>query len=1503
MKRPVKNNFPNMLSGILIIALFITGFENKVVAQSFSVSANGDYGVTMTWSGMYCINAGCKEIVVLRSDGATYSPSTANNFTGPWNVGPSTRYSYTLRLSCGCAPFTQTYSYGAGSVTTSKIRPPIDATASDEEFLDVIHVGFKVNTNIAAQFHKYKVFRDTSSNLVATINGGSKGSVITWQDVNVESDEEHTYFIVTVSNYAPWGNHTSDTVTVSGSTKKAGFTASQGNVTSTTLNWNNISSFCDQIEVLRDGNQLDIIDKNRVSFVDNSGIPGQKYMYQIKPLTNGSGPDLMSLTASGYKRANGIISGEVKAPMGGPVQGVVVYAERLDNVPQGEENSIYSDTTDANGYYEINRIYYHEEADFLIWPEKGTHGFNPLNYSRKLSLDNHKVEFLNFTDTSSFEILGRVVQVFNGDTCGLSGVQILVNGFYRLDTTDAEGYFNLTVDETGDYTFKARYHEHVFQEEEQHYFVNENINDILFVDIQTDTIRGYVTGSCGIYFGQAEVNIYSPGFITDCFDTTVTTSSSTGFYSVVMPSRKYEIDVNSFVPEDPEEFSSTVVLDYFSRDVIDNTKGTAEKNFTYRNRPEILVSGWPDFECETDFEIVDQLSEYTLLIQVFESFGEQTCLVDTGYVVVQNRLENELRIDTIHLKNGETEYTFIAGYPDIIAPHLKDIKIEAHVENEFANYSKEVLVTGHKPREQTFVTVTPEVPFLILRDPPGGNSKGFFEESNTRELGFKMFANYGASSKVELSTKLGTEIFSGMGVIVRSVVVGKISAAFEMGYRLSAQNESVLSLTNTERFETSGNPNITGENSDVFVGGAMNMLYGITDVITYEDCEVVKSKELAVAPENFATTFIYTEGHIRDVILPQLTDIRNIYRALNSDSARLYQIQIDTWQQTLELNQQLKEDAEFVENISFSAGAPYTSSTSINLSNRSSIEFSMFFEQTSAVELELDIAGTGFDSKVESKVRMEVGASATAAFSSSKVTGYHLEDNDVGDFFSVDIKSDRTYGTPVFDLVSGRSSCPWEVGTQHREGVRLEADKYSQAGVDPEGQAVFRLTLANTSQSEEAGEYELAFASSSNPDGAIVLVNGISISDLEPFAIPAFSSVDVTMTVRRGPFAFSYENLQVVLRSLCDPQITDVIDLSVFFDSNCSPLTLDTPADKWVINKSSDNSMEASVSGYDLETTNEIAFQYRKDGSGSWQNAHSIDQAALVDYADGYSYPWNVKGLADGYYEYRAVLDCLDGILYSSVVRGQIDRVSPMVYNVPEPFDTIYSAGDEISVEFTERIDCDALTPGSVKLTNMSNSSEIPVSFHCYDNKITIFPLTDTTVFEDVELEVSVSGVQDLAGNEMDISPVTWPVTITSAVVFDTDTDMDGIPDATDNCPYTPNTDQLDSNGNGIGDACDSDTSAVGVLVPDEAPETGFMVYPNPITTIGTVKVSLDDHPGLVKITMYNFSGRVVRIIVNQYLDAGNYEFIFEKEDLSDGLYLINMQTDHSSVSKIIIIN
>ncbi|WP_295440798.1 thrombospondin type 3 repeat-containing protein [uncultured Thiodictyon sp.] len=63
----------------------------------------------------------------------------------------------------------------------------------------------------------------------------------------------------------------------------------------------------------------------------------------------------------------------------------------------------------------------------------------------------------------------------------------------------------------------------------------------------------------------------------------------------------------------------------------------------------------------------------------------------------------------------------------------------------------------------------------------------------------------------------------------------------------------------------------------------------------------------------------------------------------------------------------------------------------------------------------------------------------------------------------------------------------------------------------------------------------------------------------------------------------------------------------------------------------------------------------------------------------------------------------------------------------------------------------------------------------------------------------------DLAGNRLSqVVTVSWP-----------DTDRDGIPDDTDNCPTSPNTDQANHDTDALGDACDPDDDNDGT--PDTA--------------------------------------------------------------------------------------
>ena len=77
---------------------------------------------------------------------------------------------------------------------------------------------------------------------------------------------------------------------------------------------------------------------------------------------------------------------------------------------------------------------------------------------------------------------------------------------------------------------------------------------------------------------------------------------------------------------------------------------------------------------------------------------------------------------------------------------------------------------------------------------------------------------------------------------------------------------------------------------------------------------------------------------------------------------------------------------------------------------------------------------------------------------------------------------------------------------------------------------------------------------------------------------------------------------------------------------------------------------------------------------------------------------------------------------------------------------------------------------------------------------------------------VGLALVAAVAGNEsgsFNIAPI---------VVDATDTDGDGIGDSQDNCPMSPNANQLDTDGDGIGDACDN---CISVANPDQADGDG----------------------------------------------------------------------------------
>jgi len=73
--------------------------------------------------------------------------------------------------------------------------------------------------------------------------------------------------------------------------------------------------------------------------------------------------------------------------------------------------------------------------------------------------------------------------------------------------------------------------------------------------------------------------------------------------------------------------------------------------------------------------------------------------------------------------------------------------------------------------------------------------------------------------------------------------------------------------------------------------------------------------------------------------------------------------------------------------------------------------------------------------------------------------------------------------------------------------------------------------------------------------------------------------------------------------------------------------------------------------------------------------------------------------------------------------------------------------------------------------------------------------------------------------------------------------------------------------------------------------------YPNPFNPSTTIKFSIPEQ-SFVKLEIFNSLGEKVSILVSETLSAGTYEYEWDAENLTSGIYLYRMQTNNYSESR-----
>lgn len=1194
------------------------------------------------------------------------------------------------------------------------------------------------------------------------------------------------------------------------------------------LHWTKLSDVPDDqitVYVKRNGQRIATLDGGVRSFVtdDFPGSGPYDYTIEIEAFNQNATSEPLRISAP-----VGIFTGTVATRPGGltgtitGVRNVEVCAIQENDLPGLSAGTRYCDITDEEGNYRIENIYFGEEANFRIVPSKSGHGFDPDFRTRTLTPQISIERSVNFTDTTSFVLSGRIVQPGDGGPCPVGGVDILINGTFLGDQTDAEGNFVLSVPQAGAFSIRPRLADHVFEPAEVVLQVEADSAGINFEDLTRRKVAGYVLAGCEQFIGQAQVRIFSQD---NCLDTTLTTSLDSGYFEIDLPARSFDVEVVDLSVLPGSDLDAGEVVGFLATQKIDLTERDTLLNFTYRQIPKIEIRGLDGPACAAlPYPILEQLEQIQLEIEVWEEVN--VCPVDTGVLRVVDRISVPNRELDLPIQNGIARYTVEATEPNIIAPYLKSLSLTADVDGRLGDKQVDVIVTGVRSREKTFATVTPELPLLILRDPPGDASSSYLQQNATFEAATGFSAVTTNASNIWEKLKVGTKFEVGLGYTTEVSVWGEIGGSATVSGATKNNEEFLTTLITGETFSTSNEEIVTGTEGDVFLGAAMNVIYALADEIIYNasTCSIETDTTLIMGTDGFATTYIYTEDHIRNALIPQLNQLVSLNRITNPDTAAFFQNQASVWEQTLQRNEELKRKARFVENRSFSGNAPYEAFTTASSTEKIAIEYTDVIDTQVALEAGLEVAGVGFSLGTRYTFRMETGVSSTQTETRELRTGYILRDDDQGDFFSVDIKTDPVYNTPVFELVSGRSSCPFEPGTQPREGAQLEAVDLVQTNVDPDGQAVFRLLLGNTSQSEESRIYQLKFNQASNPDGAVIKVGGSEVQGPINYTIPAGSQAEATVTVERGPIAYSYQDLEFSLVSFCDTSISNSILLSAYFQSDCSPITLRTPEPEWVLSTADAGMQTVQLSDYEKDQLDRVSIEYAAYGSSNWETLRILQPIDLSNLPGGTQVSLDLSSLPEGRYQLRARLSCDQGFVYSESVAGRVDRTPPQVFGTPEPTDDEYARGEELSITFDEPVNCLFVNAGNVVLRRAADSLLIPVSVGCADNQLLFRPDQDLFTQFGEAYTIQVSAIEDLYGNRM-ADPITWSFTIGGGAGSEnTDLDGDGVPNALDNCLLAANGTQRDMDGDGIGDACDDDLDGDGIPnLVDNAP-----YHPNP---------------------------------------------------------------------------
>ena len=444
-----------------------------------------------------------------------------------------------------------------------------------------------------------------------------------------------------------------------------------------------------------------------------------------------------------------------------------------------------------------------------------------------------------------------------------------------------------------------------------------------------------------------------------------------------------------------------------------------------------------------------------------------------------------------------------------------------------------------------------------------------------------------------------------------------------------------------------------------------------------------------------------------------------------SDEIVWYNDQIENWQKWLAVNEEEKVRAyedrdENTKNYSFDAGSSITY-TATNENGKGKQYENNFTGLAHVIgRTGFQIAGVGITATVTTDTGGGIHTSGEETETETSTFSYTLAETGDDDAITVDVYGYGKY-SPIFRTRGGQTAGPYEgeaktkyyrpgttimEATMQIEVPKIDVDVATVTDV-PAGQAAnYTLRMMNESQTSEDVYYKLMMIDETNPDGAKLTIDGQPLTDGRLIKIPAGETVTKALQLTQTNLGIlNYENVGIVLASQSQydntstwEQIADTVYVTAHFAPSSS--AVDMSLSRTTINTSAGEKLTISFDKFDRKYLNLKAFriQYQKQGDTDWTllREYVVDKIDLtannqmLPEGSTVSYDLDMHSYSDGKYLFRVVSVCTYGTseIYNTSKEIALvkDMQKPRALGLPTPTNGVLTAGDDISLTFSENI-------------------------------------------------------------------------------------------------------------------------------------------------------------------------------------------------------------------------